>query len=166
MATLLHLKAAAGGARGNTGLSEESLSSGSIAIYLTLFILIVVTSSAVVLSNILSNQLRMSLDMLLSERAFYAASSGWEHANYKLSQKARNFSTCEELLAALDDTSGEISYGSDGNAQYSVLHGQYTGDCATSITKCILSEGAHHGEERRFFESSRECREAFPNFYD
>lgn len=113
---------------------------GAIAIYIVLLVLLMVTSAAVILSGVLSRQLRTSLDVVATERAFYAANSGIEEGFARLLQGSDG-----------DDTlviSGQVEY-EDGEASFDG-RARLTGE-ATDLQRsaCIESQGNFRGRERR-----------------
>src|SRR3989344_3016268 len=67
-----------------SSIKYQVSSTGDISVYMALVILLVLTSSAIVLSGILSKQIRLSQDIASSERAFYAANTGLEQALHTL----------------------------------------------------------------------------------
>lgn len=74
---------------------------GDVTIYISLLLLLIVTTGTMVMSGLLSRQPRISRDTITSEQAFYAANSGVEHALYEYRLKGQEI-----------PLSGEIQYGS------------------------------------------------------
>lgn len=79
---------------------------GALSIIIALIMIIVITSSAVVLSGTLSRQIRASQDVITTETALYAANSGFEHALYVRLKKGQDVRSSNEV-------SGELSDGDD-----------------------------------------------------
>jgi Tfp pilus assembly protein PilX len=59
---------------------------GSVVIYIVLLIFVLMTSSAIVLANILSKHIRASENYLSSEQSFAAANSAVENMLYQISK--------------------------------------------------------------------------------
>ena len=55
---------------------------GDVTIIVAFILVIMITSAAVVLQSVLSQQLRLSQDVVTTEQALYAANTGFEHALY------------------------------------------------------------------------------------
>lgn len=58
---------------------------GVVTVYMSLIIVIIMVASTLILTDVVARQFRSSSDVELTERAFYAASSGFEHAAYLIS---------------------------------------------------------------------------------
>lgn len=133
---------------------------GSVAIYITLLVILVITSSAIVLSSILTKQLRSSLDILASERAFYGANSGLEHTRYLLHQKIEALQppptiSYEELFEPVGAV-GSIEYEGGRTVQFNA-RGQFVQDPGNPVivAQCVFSEAEHVGQERRVVQRAR-----------
>lgn len=112
---------------------------GAISIFIVLLILLTVTSAALILSSLLSRQLRTSLDVVATERAFYAANSGMEEGFARLSNSGE-----DEVI----ELEGVIRY-EDGEAAYAG-QAQLTSDTSgLQRSACITSQGEFRGRERR-----------------
>ena len=113
---------------------------GAVAVYITLLMLIMITSSALVLSSVFSEQLRASREIISSERAFYAANSGVEEGLYQLVYAYGN----EDI-----EFEGEVEYGTEPAASYDVQADLILSDDGSVLRPCIASTGSHSREERR-----------------
>lgn len=113
---------------------------GAVAVYITLLMLIMITSSAIVLSSVFSEQLRASREIISSERAFYAANSGVEEGLYQLVYSYGN----ENI-----EFEGEVPYNSEQAATYDVQADLILSEDGTTLRPCIASTGEHSREERR-----------------
>ena len=122
---------------------------GAVAIYIALLAAAVITSAAIALSGVLSLQLRLVRDIISSERAFYAADSGVEEAQYELFQ--RQLAGDREGEITIEE--GEVSYDNE-SATYSV-NGKLVSD-PFSVFNCIASEGFHSTDRRRITISTTE----------
>lgn len=110
---------------------------GATAVYIALIVAILIVSSALILGRALSVQLRLSQDIVSTERAFYAANAGVEEALYELIQNNAGESTIDE---------GVIEY-DDRTANYSVdAHAVTQGP---DVFTCISSLGEYAGVQRR-----------------
>lgn len=110
---------------------------GATAVYIALIIALLILSSALILSRVLSVQLRLTQDVISTERAFYAANSGVEEALFELIQNDAGEITIEEGLVEYDE----------GDATYEVqAHTHVQGPDAVA---CISSLGEHAGDQRR-----------------
>lgn len=117
---------------------------GSIAVYLALVMTLIITSSAVILSGILSQQLRASQNFVASERSFYAANSGVEEALYLLVQQSQQGGG--DQVITIDD--GEVRY-DDQTATYQVKARLVTSQDLIRVVPCVISLGRYAQEERR-----------------
>ena len=106
-------------------------SQGSVVITIVLFMTILMTSSAVVLSGTLSRHIRASQDYLASEKAFAGANTGMEEMRYIVFKQAN---------PAPEDINGEIPY-DDQVVRYKVL--------AKNNGACIISSGTFKNLVRR-----------------
>lgn len=116
---------------------------GAVAIYIALLAATIITSAAIVLSGVLSIQLRLIRDIISSERAFYAADSGIEEAQYQLFVLQGEGSTDGEIT--IDN--GEVPYQDEESATYTAK-GKLVSD-PDSTFNCIASEGLHADDQRR-----------------
>lgn len=116
--------------------------SGSVAVYIVLMISFLILSSALVLSGVLSVQLRLTRDVVSTEQAFYAANSGVEQALYTLVQN--------NLAGQTGDISindGEVMYDDGSKATYGVNAKSVT--VGYNTVACISSLGEYAGSQRR-----------------
>lgn len=116
---------------------------GDVAIYVAMLMLIVVTSSALLLSGLLSQQLRFSQEVVSSERAFYAANSGVEHALYLLAQANQAGNSLETV-----EIEGEVPY-EEETAVYEGAAELVLSEDLTTATPCVKSTGSFRDQVRR-----------------
>lgn len=114
---------------------------GATAIYIALLVALLMLSAALVLSGVLSAQLRFTQDVVSSERAFYAANSGVEEALYQLVQQTIAGQPGQVLM-------------NDGMIEYDDTTATYKVDAKTvaegpNAQACISSVGEHGGDQRR-----------------
>ncbi len=129
--------------KGKNRYIKPSLKSGSISIYIVLVVMLLVTSSAIILSSLLSRQIRISQDIIASERAFYAAGSGVEemlHALVQLNQSGTG--------NILDIDDGLIEY-EEGDATYKVSGALFLSASTASARPCVNSVGTYRTQDRR-----------------
>jgi Tfp pilus assembly protein PilX len=120
---------------------------GAVAIYTTFLMVFMITSSALLLSSVLSRQIRLSADIVASERAFYAANSGVEEALFHLV----TLTSMEDAAGTIPN--GEISYrevSATYNTTYNLIHplddaGQ---EDTSRVMPCIASNGRYQAQER------------------
>lgn len=86
-------------------------SQGSVVITIVLFMVILMTSSAIVLSGTLSRHIRASQDYLSSEKAFAGANSGVEEMLYQFRKKIETAGKIEN--GAIPYSDGDVSYKGD-----------------------------------------------------
>lgn len=115
---------------------------GSVAIYITLIVITVITSAAIVLSGVLAGQLKNSLNVLETERAIYAAHSGVEEAQYRLFIEKFPDTTLPPQTDPIT-FSGTVSYGGQ-DATYDVS-AQWI-DTGNGFTTCIASNALYKGQ--------------------
>lgn len=101
----------------------------------------VILLSALTVGIIVSRQLRLTLNIVASDRAFYAANSGLEEMLYAMSRRG------EKMISA----TGEIEY---QNVNGIINTAEYEGEGAIVVisgvdVQCIKSQG-QFGNERRF----------------
>lgn len=113
-------------------------SRGSVVITIILFMIILMTSAAVVLSGTLSRHIRASRDYLASERAFSGANSGIEDMLYQLRKQGK----IEDITVE-----GTIGYEDESDVTYKGSGKGIQGD--TGITPCMTSAGASASLVRR-----------------
>lgn len=111
-------------------------------IYVALITMTVVTSAALALSGTLARQLQTTENIIDSERAYYAATSGAEHALYLLVE--------QNLTGAKDPIhiEGEVSYQDNSSSTY-VVDAQLLQNEAFRSFPCIDSKGDFSGNQRR-----------------
>lgn len=126
-------------------MNNESIKNqrGSIAVYIALLIIFLLTSAAIVLSGTLGVQLRLITNVVSSERAFYAANSGVEEALFGL---ARQNAQGESGLIEITD--GEIEYENSDAATYGARADSALQADGRTLP-CIVSSGEHKNEQRR-----------------
>lgn len=76
-------------------------SQGSVVITIVLFMIILMTSAAVVLSGTLSRHIRASQDYVSSEKAFAGANTGMEEMRYRVKQG--DYEPIKDAEIAYDD---------------------------------------------------------------
>jgi Tfp pilus assembly protein PilX len=118
---------------------------GDIALYVTLVVVSIVTSAAVIMSGILSQQIRLSRTVIDTERAFYAANSGLEHALYLLARK----NTPTQAGAPL---TGELLYDGDTPARF-----RSSATLLQNSQPCAQSQGDFKNSIRRVSLSGDTC---------
>ncbi|MEX1997887.1 MAG: hypothetical protein WEA04_04425 [Candidatus Andersenbacteria bacterium] len=125
---------------------------GDIAIYMSLIMLAIIVSSAILFSIILARQIRATTDAISSERAFYAANSGLEQGLYELS------------LFAQESTplTGAVEYGSVPDTSTAGYEGEAKYLPSDGITPCVqvtgrFPDGNAFQEERRLRLGPGEC---------
>lgn len=116
---------------------------GDIALYVALFVVIVVTSAVLVVSLLLTRQLSASSAVADSERAFYAADSGLEEGLYQLAKQ-----------------SGAGPVILNGVVPYAETHATYTGAMTTvgdPKVPCGEIIGVHRTQTRRLTAGPADC---------
>ncbi len=117
-------------------------SQGSVVITIVLFMIIFMTSTAIVLSGTLSRHIRASQDYLSSEKAFAGANTGMEEMRYIVLKQANT---------EPDDTSGELLY-NDQMVTYKAS--------AKNNATCIVSSGTFKNIVRRVqLGGEEECKQ-------
>ncbi|MBI3250541.1 MAG: hypothetical protein HYZ61_01665 [Candidatus Andersenbacteria bacterium] len=115
---------------------------GDVSIYIALIAAAVITSAAIALSGVLSVQIRLVRDVISSERAFYAADSGIEEAQFKLF--ALRIAGQREGEVTVEE--GEIEY--EDEAATFEAEGELVSD-PFGVYNCLTSLGRHAGDQRR-----------------
>ncbi len=85
-----------------------------MAIYIVLLILIIMTSSAVVLSGILIRHIRLADNYLKTEQAFSAANNGIEEMLYQIYRVEDPAETVSGIVEYNDGTEAEYCAGGQG----------------------------------------------------
>lgn len=127
----------------------ETNNRGAVAIYIALVASAIITSAAIALSGVLSVQIRLVRDIISSERAFYAANSGVEEAQFKLFQ----LRLADQREGEVTVEGGEVVY-DDEIATYSA-RGRLVSD-PFGVFNCVSSVGHHAGDQRRITISTTE----------
>ncbi len=113
---------------------------GDISITMSLILLAIILSSAVFFGTILSRQLRLAGDVVIAERAIYAANSALEEARYSL---VKQFQTNGVSVA------GNLDYtGIEGRAEFSGS-AKIISVPGKPGQECVSVSGTYHGETRR-----------------
>lgn len=124
---------------------------GSIPVFIAILTVTLITSAAVILSSVLAIQIRTTEDIIASERAYYAATSGLEEALYTMILASEEGNEPEgEVLQSVEIVDGEVPY-ENSSAQYDT-RGQLIlvdGPNGASGVPCINSEGEYEGLHRR-----------------
>jgi hypothetical protein len=113
---------------------------GAVSILITLFLLAIITVSAVVLSRTLSRQLSASQDVLVTERAFYAANSAFEEVLYYHYQHGEN-----------REVEGTIDYDTD----VATFSGSATTTASGEL--CALGLGTYRNLQRKLAIGPPDC---------
>ncbi len=124
-------------------VEKQGHARGDVAIYMAMLMLIVITSSAMILSNLLAQQHRFSEEIVASERAFYAANSGVEHALYLLVQTNQAGGGQDPIAIE-----GEVPYGEE-LALYQTAAQLVVSKDLTTATPCLKSTGNFRDQIRR-----------------
>lgn len=120
---------------------------GDIAIYISLIMLMIFLTGGIVLSLVLSRQMRSVTNILSSERAFYAAGSASEQMFYRMANLPQlYFQGNPVALSGTIDYSGDLAgFSIDGLAD------QDTG----AVSYC--SVGSFRALKRRLIAGSYQC---------
>lgn len=111
---------------------------GDIALYLSLFLLMVITTAVIALNGILSSQIRSTNDIISSERALYAADTGLEQAFYRVQH--------QNATDALTDVDETVDYPGGEQVHY---RGRYYGRQVEGVnTACVKLYGEYRGVQR------------------
>lgn len=125
---------------------------GSVPIFVAVMTVTIITSAAVILSGIVATQLRTTEDIISSERAYYAATSGLEEALYTMiANNETGEPEGEQVLQSVNIEDGEVPYTNGETATYTV-EGQLIfaeGPNGDSAVPCVSSEGEYTGSKRR-----------------
>ncbi|MEX1112186.1 MAG: hypothetical protein WEC84_01875 [Candidatus Andersenbacteria bacterium] len=119
---------------------------GSVPIYVALLTVAIVTSSSLALSALLARQIQNTENIIESERAYYAATSGAEEALWVLVQNL-----IEGVPnGPLEPIEGVVPYDNDIEATYTVGDAQLRpSDDGLRALPCVDSEGEYSGNQRR-----------------
>lgn len=128
-------------------MSSHNYQQGSVAIYIALLTVTIITSAALSLSGILARQIRNTEGIIESEQAYYAATSGVEQALYLLVQ--RNATGGSDAFSPLEINDGEVSYEQNRTATYKVKAQLIFNANTNTSLPCIDSEGSFNGDQRR-----------------
>jgi hypothetical protein len=124
---------------------------GIVEVYIALIITILITTGAIVLSGILSRQIRFASDVVANEQAFYTADTGAEATlsdlKTKISGPDFTASTINGTVNYDDNLSG--AYAAKGQLQLSADK--------TRIFDCVQSQGSVKTESRRIAIGPAEC---------
>lgn len=113
---------------------------GDISITMSLILLTIILSSAVFFGTILARQIRLAGDVVIAERALYAANTALEEARYSLMKQS---------LISGGAVAGTLHYGGlDGSADFSGDYKMVTAPGQPG-QECISVSGTYHGETRR-----------------
>ena len=121
---------------------------GDVAIYIAVVMLMIMLSATIVLSGILSRQIKLTIDAVDTEKAFYAADTALEEGRYGLSKL---------FLSSINlDEGGQIEYvdlrGVSEFATYGIAIGN---DLEGNL--CGQLEGRFRGFERRISVGETGC---------
>lgn len=137
---------------------------GDIAVYIALLLSGIMLSFVLLMSFVLSRQLRLTEDVVWSERALYAADTGLEHSLYIISK---------QLGREVEVNGGEISFslfgggesstpyqgleyeGETGGVTVADYEGQAAADEAGIV--CALIEGSYRDQKRRLALGPPDC---------
>lgn len=126
---------------------------GSAPLYIALIVALLIVGAAVLLSGVLGTQLKLTRNIISSEKAFYAANSGVEEALYKLAQQ-----NAAGEVGDVTINDGEIVYGQNDKATYQVQAKTIIENGIRAIV-CISSLGEHVGDQRRLNLGPSACRQ-------
>jgi Tfp pilus assembly protein PilX len=121
--------------------TSHNASRGALAIFIALLVLLIITSSAVVVSRILSRQIRLGQNVIASERAFYAADAGLEQALYELI-KNNNPTQASPITGTVDYHGQTVTYQSQaflmGGSQICALSEADAVDAVRRVTRAAV----------------------------
>lgn len=121
---------------------------GDVTVYMSLLLLTIMTSSAVVFSLILAKQIRLTENAVDSERAFYAAVAGLEEGLYRI----------YDLEAGGDiELMGSIVYPPQAGSSEEAVYTVRGRSIPTEGKFCMRSEGGYRRNERRLQLGPEEC---------
>ena len=131
--------------------TKQSSQRGIVEVYIALIVTIMITAGAVVLSGILSRQIRFASDVVANEQAFYAADSGAESvlSNLALKITGPDYSTSTVNGTVDYDTNLSASYQAQGKLELSADK--------TRIADCVQSSGTMKTESRRVAIGPSDC---------
>lgn len=126
---------------------------GDISVYMALLIMLLMLSSALVLSLILARQIRATEDVVETERSFYAANSGLEHTLYVLTKGIDPEQYSEDIITK----TGSVVYVGPGGSETATyeVEGKYNPPPADSY--CVRAEGEFRNETRRLQLGPADC---------
>lgn len=131
---------------------------GDVAIYISVMLLTIMLSGVLVMSLILSRQIRATRNVLTTERAAYAAHSGLEDCLSFV-----QLWTTEEGEVKECDSGTDRDYDKDGQIDSTLNHIYYSGKYATYVGSgkpepCIWDVlGNYDGLERRMGLGEEDC---------
>ncbi|MDP3997559.1 MAG: hypothetical protein Q8P73_03605 [bacterium] len=131
-------------------MNHSHKSQGDISVYIALMMLLIIASSVIILNGILSRQIKLTQDIVASERAYYAANSGLEEIFYRAAKQFNTDIAVDSTLVYTNingDTS-EAAY--NGQASVNLPAGTI---CADEIV------GSYANAKRRLNINSPECGE-------
>lgn len=123
---------------------------GDVALYVALLVMTIMLAGAVIMGGLLARQIKLGRSVVTTERAFYGAYSGLEHALY-------------ELVASDDVETGEItgtvSYTDSDGSQGDTVN--YTSSGIKTVDQlCAFSSGKLGSHQRRVTLRGPGCPEA------
>ena len=113
--------------------------------YMALVVVSILVASALLFNTILNQQILLNRSVTASERAFYAAGTGFEAALYQASAQPES----------LFEGEGEVVYENEGSAAFT-FKGQVFDQDDTRVP-CVLSTGQYRDELRRLFTGPDGC---------
>lgn len=113
--------------------------------YMALVVVFILVASALLFNTILNQQILLNRSVSASERAFYAADTGFEQALYNAAVSPD----------ASFEGEGEIEYGEEGNASFTYKAQVF--EVNNLRVPCILSSGLYRDELRRLFTGPADC---------
>ena len=130
-------------------MNKKQWEKGVVSVYMALTVVIVMVASTLILTDVIFRQFRSATDVEFTERAFYAASSGFERASYIISQ------TGEPNVPIVQ--SGTLEY-AEGSATYDVDAIFDVNDSNQIIyaSTAICSEGDFRDATRRLIYGSED----------
>jgi len=117
---------------------------GDVAVYIAVVMLMIMLSSTIVLSGILARQIRLTIDTVDTEKAFYAADTALEEGRYGLSKL---------FLPAVELENREIMYDDGEIAYYDI-----DVDSVDDGDACGIVEGRFRRLKRRLSVGAPGCR--------
>lgn len=117
---------------------------GSVAIYIVLLILLIMTSTAVVLSGILIRHIRLADNYLKTEQAFSAANVGIEEMLYQIYKEPEPKENVEGEISYEDGTIAAYSAegcGKEGEDGERIPHVVSTGTVGDTVRRIQIGGG-------------------------